>query len=97
VRGDSCLAICSGLFEQASFVKVPLHLQQATTASLHPPVLLPAGQLLSRKGRLLWPEAKPLARKASFLSGNALAAEDEGRALSLNGQALRPKASFLPD
>jgi hypothetical protein len=53
--------------------------------------------LLSRKGRLLWPEAKPLARKASFHSGNALAADAEGRALALNGQMLRPKASFLPD
>jgi hypothetical protein len=60
-------------------------------------VPFPVGQLLSGKGRLLWPEAKPSEQKASFLSGNALAADAEGRALAPNGQMLHPKASFFPD
>jgi hypothetical protein len=85
------------LFEVAAFGKVAPRIRQATTASIHPPLLFPSGQLLSGKGQLLWPKAKPPARKASFLSSNALTAEDEGQALALNGQVLRLKASFLPD
>jgi hypothetical protein len=97
VRGDSCRAICSGLFEQAAFVKAALQLQRATTASILLPALFPFAQSLSGKARLPWRKEQPPAQKASFLSGNTLAAEDEGRALSLNGQALCPKASFFPD
>ncbi|MFN7948989.1 MAG: hypothetical protein U0Z53_26785 [Blastocatellia bacterium] len=86
-----------GLFEDAPCGKVARRIRQATTASILLPVLFPFAQSLSGKARLLRRREKPPAQKASFHSGNALTADDEGRALSLNGQALRPKASFLPD
>jgi hypothetical protein len=59
--------------------------------------LFPQPPLLADNARLLRRKGKPPAWKASFLSGNALAAVDEGRMLVLNGQMLCLKASFLPD
>jgi hypothetical protein len=59
--------------------------------------LFPLPPLLADNARLLCRKEQPPARKALFLSGNALAADAEGRMLVLNGRMLCLKASFLPD